>query len=273
MCITPIKVKNKKTGEIIPVPCGKCGECLKRKGDEWKFRCSVEAACSDSVIFITLTYDEFHLPRAKNGKSYPSKGDLQHFIHQLRKFIEPNRIRYFIASEYGPQTHRLHYHGLIFNFPYEQYNPVEYITKAWGYGYVELSEANEERISYVCGYMLNTLKGKDKPLTLMSTRPAIGSEWLTPQRVKYLLNTSSSVIHVNGYYVTIPRYYLRKLQESNPEWYEDTKQLRKDYLVQRRERYLQELNDMYPDGLGEASLIQEKQRQFNRKVDKHNRLI
>ena len=49
------------------------------------------------------------------------KKDVQNFIKRVRFWIDnlniiddDKKIRYFIASEYGPQTYRPHYHGILF---------------------------------------------------------------------------------------------------------------------------------------------------------------
>ena len=49
------------------------------------------------------------------------KKDIQNFLKRLRKKIDKlnisdndKKIRYYIASEYGPITKRPHYHGIIF---------------------------------------------------------------------------------------------------------------------------------------------------------------
>lgn len=51
----------------VPVPCGKCIQCKKRRVAQWSFRLMKELEVSTSAYFITLTYDPLHVPITKNG--------------------------------------------------------------------------------------------------------------------------------------------------------------------------------------------------------------
>lgn len=65
----------------------------------------------------------------------PSKRDLQNLVKRLRISIErkysgDTRLKYFIATEYGPSTLRTHAHCIFFfNFPYEFF--AEVIKEIW----------------------------------------------------------------------------------------------------------------------------------------------
>lgn len=48
--------------EVITVPCGKCLACLKNKQSSMVVRCRREAEQRGSFAFMTLTYDDDHLP-------------------------------------------------------------------------------------------------------------------------------------------------------------------------------------------------------------------
>ena len=49
------------------VPCGKCEDCLKSKARGWAFRILKEASLYENNFFLTLTYDDDHLPYSKAG--------------------------------------------------------------------------------------------------------------------------------------------------------------------------------------------------------------
>lgn len=58
-----------RLGESVPsgftelrVPCGQCIECRLRYAREWAARCMIEAEASTCAWFLTLTYDDTHLP-------------------------------------------------------------------------------------------------------------------------------------------------------------------------------------------------------------------
>lgn len=57
-CQNSIKLKDID----FPVPCGKCIPCLRKRRADWSFRLENEFLNSDSALFITLTYDNIHLP-------------------------------------------------------------------------------------------------------------------------------------------------------------------------------------------------------------------
>lgn len=48
--------------DVAIVPCGKCIECLKKRQNDLALRCMREASKRGSMHFLTLTYDEQHLP-------------------------------------------------------------------------------------------------------------------------------------------------------------------------------------------------------------------
>ena len=59
--------KNRKylfdtTGKFIVLPCGQCMACRLNKSRDWATRCVLEAKMHDQNCFITLTYDDNHLP-------------------------------------------------------------------------------------------------------------------------------------------------------------------------------------------------------------------
>ena len=50
---------------FVPVPCGRCPECLKRRASMWSFRLRKEEERSANALFITLTYAPEHVPLSK----------------------------------------------------------------------------------------------------------------------------------------------------------------------------------------------------------------
>lgn len=48
--------------DVMIVPCGKCVECLKKRQNDLALRCMREASKRGSMHFLTLTYDDDHLP-------------------------------------------------------------------------------------------------------------------------------------------------------------------------------------------------------------------
>ena len=109
--------------DFIQIPCGQCIGCRLEYSRQWANRCMLELEYHDSAYFVTLTYDDDHVPVSyygdpDTGLATPSltlrKRDFQLFMKRLRKAFPDDHIRFFAAGEYGSQTFRPHYHAIIF---------------------------------------------------------------------------------------------------------------------------------------------------------------
>lgn len=140
-----------------------------------------ESYLHQSSVFVTLTY-----------ANEPSEGsleirDAQLFLKRLRKRLagenRPRRIRYFLCGEYGTEKGRPHYHAILFGLSTAD---TEIIEKAWGMGYVTVSEVTRGRIAYTAKYVQKALLGKNKhyedgrrsEFALMSRRPGLGHDFI-----------------------------------------------------------------------------------------------
>ena len=63
-CLHPRRVRNRYTHEVVVASCGHCDACLKAKSNRYVSLCNAMSEVSKSVFFITLTYDQIHLPTA-----------------------------------------------------------------------------------------------------------------------------------------------------------------------------------------------------------------
>lgn len=123
-------------GEYVQeIPCGKCMDCLQNWSQQWTARCMLEASQYRSNLFITLTYDDEHVPHdtfinpvtgAVTDAMTVVKSHVQKFMKRLRRWCERNNLsspRVFYAGEYGDRTKRPHYHLTLFNcaFPDTEY--------------------------------------------------------------------------------------------------------------------------------------------------------
>lgn len=63
-CQHPKIIFNKYLGEKIAVPCGECPICKRRRANKWVSRLERERINSAFTFFVTLTYDDQHLPLA-----------------------------------------------------------------------------------------------------------------------------------------------------------------------------------------------------------------
>ncbi|AXH74217.1 MAG: replication initiator protein [Microviridae sp.] len=84
------------------IKCGQCMECRLAYSREWAIRITHEAAMHDRNCFLTLTYDNDHLPA--HGQLV--KSDLQKFFKRLRHHFN---FKYVACGEYGDRRRRPHF--------------------------------------------------------------------------------------------------------------------------------------------------------------------
>lgn len=230
-CSKPIFLK--KQG--LDVPCGKCGNCLKRRITDWTIRCENELKNSKYALFVTLTYAKDPLQLYKV--------DLQKFFKRVRR--AGGEFSYLAVGDYGDTFGRPHYHVLMFvkNDDF----PAPYIDKLWQSGdgvrhrgFVDVKECSIGRIRYVVKYGLlarldwdKTVDGKQAPFFLMSKRPALGLCYLTEKRSDWHKKGQIRYYPYGEFKVSLPRYYRDKIFRPNKALAE----LEKDkYLSERLER-------------------------------------
>lgn len=109
LCRNPVWLRK----QCIRVSCGHCLVCRKRLRVNWAIRMQHQQMYTPGTLFLTMTYDRHHLP----AHASLSTTDIKQFVWRLRKRLARHhgnkRIKYYIAGEYGPKTHRPHYHAII----------------------------------------------------------------------------------------------------------------------------------------------------------------
>lgn len=239
----------------IKLPCGKCPECQKDYYTSWATRGSRELLQWESSLFITLTYDEKHLPPDKSLK----KKDVQDFIKRVKKRLKSSKekpIRQSYCGEYGTKTLRPHYHVILYNvdFPDKEKHYVseqghQIFTSAtlrelWPFGNSEFGFATPGSIAYLYKYILKkkSRKEKEKPLNIeidgitydvehefieSSRNPGIGA---------YLKDSPSLLkgyLSVDGVKKKLPKYYLEHLKKFYPEEFEKISDQRFDFASKK----------------------------------------
>ena len=101
------------------VACGKCCLCKHRSQVDLINRAAIEQSLySCPPYFITLTYDNEHLPPYGELRYR----DVQNFLKRLRRRWDRKKLqhnmRYIICGEYGSKHGRPHYHMILMNNPY-----------------------------------------------------------------------------------------------------------------------------------------------------------
>lgn len=244
-CTHPIMVKGLK------VPCGQCTSCRLNFSSMWALRCVLESQEYKDNVFLTLTYDEDHLPENKSV----SKREMQNFMKRFRKSVYPAKVRFYLSGEYGSQKNRPHYHLLIFgigvNHPVFEnlrwdmkYQGFWCTCKAWkdekgkSLGHCFIGSVSIASAQYVAKYVMKKRKGKgskkyyqdlgvDPEFCLCSRRPGIGMNYLKKMS-KQLMHTD--YISVEGKRFPLPRYFIQKLKEQDPDYV--LRSMVKNYLHQ-----------------------------------------
>lgn len=201
------------------VPCGKCLGCRISRSREWAIRLMHESYSHEHSVFVTLTYDEEHIP----ANNEISKQELTLYLKRLRRRLEPRKIRYYACGEYGDQTKRPHYHLIIFGLSIYEHKITRYkknfavesgpAKDAWGKGFVVIGEVNYNTCRYTAEYIQKKLYGwkakddpRQQPFALMSK--GLGLSFAEKNR-DYLYN--NLMITHQGTQMSIPKYYAQKL--------------------------------------------------------------
>lgn len=176
------------------IPCGQCYACRLQYSREWADRCMMEMQDHKESWFLTLTYDDEHLPivhgfDSETGEVFDfmslQKKDLQDFNKRLRSQLfrdykkenadgeTPPRFRFYACGEYGDRTYRPHFHGIYFGLVIPDlefyksdgrfsYYTSEYLKRIWQRGFVVVAQANWHTAAYCARYVMKKQKGMNK---------------------------------------------------------------------------------------------------------------
>lgn len=236
---------------FIEIPCGRCIGCRIDYSKQWADRCLLEMKKYKSNYFITLTYDDEHVPKNNpkiltnsKGESYTAfkagefnslfKRDLQLFFKRLRKKTGQN-IRYYCCGEYGDNTFRPHYHCIIFNLELNdlipngknEFNDIYYNSKTiedcWKLGFSGVAKASWETCAYTARYVMKKLKGGasieyelvgiEPPFVTMSRKPGIAKDYYDSNKEKIFEYSNIRIGTENGSHSIKPIRYFKKLYE------------------------------------------------------------
>lgn len=220
---------------------------MRNKQNEWVFRLNEEMKVSPYTYFITLTYRDDDLPFAcyvPEKRCFPcvSRRDIQLFLKRLRKKTKV-KFKYHIVSEYGPETLRPHYHGLLFC---QNFIDSADILVSWNHqdlvnNCVEFANSRSA-IGYVTKYLCKTpflpsflrYSERDyKPFTLCSKGLGLTYLETNPQLVNKIIKQSEDFVILDGRKQVMPRYYRDKIYTD-----EDTHTA----MVERKQKLSDEVN-------------------------------
>lgn len=161
-----------------------------------------------------MTYDDNHVRYDEtSGEQTLCKRDVQLFTKSLRKAqakISEDRLRYYTVGEYGTQTSRPHYHSIMFNVDPSIKNR---LPTFWPHGHMDIDEVTHGSIHYVTKYVINRIgdyTGRQKPFSLISSKPGIGANYLTTH-TQWHLDEKRTYTQQLGQTQRLPRYYKDKI--------------------------------------------------------------
>lgn len=231
----------------LSVPCGQCIGCRLERARQWAIRCTHEASMHERSCFATFTYEDEQLPHGYNLH----RKHFQDFMKRLRKRC--GYVRVFYCGEYGGETHRPHYHALLFNFrpndgkilrqkgDRNDYSS-EKLNSIWGLGLTEFSDVTFTSAAYVAGYVTKKVTGdpaakhyeyvdpddgvivqRTPEFSGCSNRPGIGQLWI--KRWLHDVYPRDQII-INGKAMRPPRYYDKQCEILEPGLWLKTKRNR-----------------------------------------------
>lgn len=249
----------------VDVPCGQCIGCRIARSRMWAVRCIHEASLHERNCFITLTYDDAHLPE---GGTLVLK-HFQDFMKRVRKRYGEG-IRFFHCGEYGEDNQRPHYHAILFNLDFED----KYVFKKgedaesvlwrsptleelWPFGFSTVGTVTFKSAAYCARYIMKKMTGEYAivyqphvdsitgevfgerlpPYITMSRRPGIAKHWF--DKFKSDVYPDDFVVLLDGTRVATPKFYDKQLPE-------------KELRVVKRERMseaMRRADDNTPDRL------------------------
>lgn len=247
----------------INVPCGHCVGCRLDKSRQWADRMMLELDHSKTAIFVTLTYDPLNVPVAcalDDGSVLftLNKRDVQLFMKRLRRTFDGREIRFYLAGEYGSQTHRPHYHAILFGLSLSDFPDIKPVSKnsfgeflyssqkmyeIWKLGNVALAEVSWQTCAYVARYCVKKLVddvsretyesfGVLPEFSLMSRKPGIAGYFalehpdLIERSKQYFSDPNGASPRTS---CQTPKFVFDKLQLTNPELFDTIKKQRQAY--------------------------------------------
>lgn len=214
-----------------------------------------ETKTSQAACFVTLTYDDKHLPDDENL----SLAAWRLFAKRFRKRIGP--FRYYHCGEYGENTGRPHYHACIWGHDFAHDRKLYTQTKfgplwtsptleaTWGLGFATLGQITFRSAAYVARYCMKRPTkgtavpkghvdletgeiGREPEYATMSRRPGIGTKWL--ERFQSDVYPSDEVI-VDGRSTRPPKFYDGQLELTDPTLFAQLKAKRVAKAQSKRE--------------------------------------
>lgn len=258
-----------KIGDPIEVPCGKCIGCRLMYSRQWADRCMAESLYHEYNYFLTLTYDDDHVPISYYGDPETGEAlcaqslrarDLQLWLKRFRK-ENGEGIRFYACGEYGGKTFRPHYHVLLFGHEFKDLCPFRYergnwyytspsLMKSWNLGHSLIGEFSWEAAAYTARYVMKKALGLsaaeyaqfniEPEFVRMSRKPGIGKQFYEDHKDElYTFGEVNVQTLKGGRTIRASSYFDRLYDLENHDHLMEIKTRRRDGAVASMESKLQ----------------------------------
>lgn len=228
----PHPITDERT-KLVPVGCGKCMECRKKKKNEWNVRLLEEVRDDNKGKFITLSFSEEELSYLEQEIQYEDETiegyDLENKCAKLaiRRFLERWRaetgksVKHWFVTELGQtKTERIHLHGILWT------DDLRTLQKAWKYGRVWVGlYCTERTVNYMVKYISKTDKLHEEYKPIILTSPGVGSGYMKHPNANNNRfkgeKTTETYRTRQGFKKALPIYYRNKIyteQEREQLW-------------------------------------------------------
>lgn len=238
--------------QYIDIPCGQCVGCRIDYSREWALRCVLESKYHDRTMFLTLTYDDVHVPHTTYTDNVTGEikdiltlnpDDFTLFMKRLRFHFSKKydkQLRFFACGEYGSVTLRPHYHAIVFGLDVDDLKQVstsphgypvyssDFIEEIWGKGFITLADSSFETCAYTARYVMKKQTGKDSDFydvhnlvpefVRMSRKPGIAKQYYDDHVLE--IYEHDKIILNDGKIFKPPSYFDSYLEKDYPELYD-----------------------------------------------------
>lgn len=278
----PLGLCDRYVDDFVEIPCGQCLGCRIQYSRQWANRCMLELQYHKSSYFVTLTYDDLHIPIARdpetgetNGIGTLCKRDFQLFMKRLRKQT-CQELRYFAAGEYGSETRRPHYHAIIFGLELDDlqvykrspqgftYYNSKTVQDVWPNGYAVVADVSWETCAYTARYIVKKLRGPEAAFyvkyhlepefSLMSRKPGLARKYFDEHPGIYDFDFINISTEKKGLKFRPPRYFDQLYDLDHPDDMARIKVDRREYMEDLKRFKLEHTSKNYLEMLADEEL-------------------
>lgn len=197
--------------KYVPVSCGRCIECRKKKKREWMVRLTEEIKSDNKCMFVTLTFSDKNFKQLAmkifNRQTQNDEEEnrvcteaVRYWLERIRKESKKS-IKHWLITEKGEDFGRIHLHGIIW--------AENWALEKWNYGYVSRGTyVNEKTINYITKYVTKVNEKFKHFIGKILTSKGIGKDYITKNKGT---GKEDNYRTRKGFLLSQPDYYRRNI--------------------------------------------------------------